>query len=865
MKLARAALAVPVLLLLTWLLLQGMNPDAPRYDRAFNALDRFAMLESAMRRDVLMARAGILRNYDRLVREADALSGALEPLRANLRFDPAAEAVLLRLADLVSEEQALVERFNSANALLQNSLAYFAMVTERLEGPDGDRPAHPVIGPLAAAMLRFTRDPLPAAAAALEVQLDRLEVFDDAEGVGRFAPLLAHGRLIHRTLPGTDGMLKRLLTLPSNDAVNALRASVATRQVAAREESERYRLLLYATSVVLVGLLVHLGIRLRGRALALQRRAGFERIAAGVSARFINARADALDAHVERALGELAASIDADRAYFVTAGQPPIVRVWRRDEAMFMFPLGWPVRALRLAADFTPAATGLIHVPRPGRVKNEVTRTALRAAGLRGWACIVGPDGTALLGFDALRRGPITRTTDLGFLRPAFDVIANAVDRRALELERSRLEASLQQTRRLETVGTLASGVAHNFNNIVGAILGYTEMAEAEVPPSARVAHHLDKIRRAGERARDVVDQILRFGKSRELRRTPLTVRALLGDTQALLLAALPPQITLIVQPAPADAVIVGDLAQLQQVILNLCNNAAQAMDGVGEIELAIDLENVMRPRPLSDGELTPGPYVRIAVSDRGRGMDDAVKQRIFEPFFTTRATGNGLGLATVREIVRAHGGVMHVASAPGAGTRMEAWLPAADGTDAGRGANAGGGARSRGTAYWGAADGDATDGDAADGGELPLGRGETVLVFDPDGRRLLQHEEMLAALGYEPAGFVRADDAATAHGLRVGRFDAIIVCHHDAPAGVAVAAALNATAPRLPIVLATLRADAPDAEGLAAAGIAEVIRCPLVAAEIAVALQRCWRRAGGGAEARRVRETPAWAPIAPS
>ncbi len=361
-------------------------------------------------------------------------------------------------------------------------------------------------------------------------------------------------------------------------------------------------------------------------------------------------------------------------------------------------------------------------------------------------------------------------------------------------------------------------------------------MAEAEVPTQTRTAQYLGEIRRAGERARDVVDQILTFGKGRSVRRKPVSVAALMAEVTSLLQASLPSRVVLIAQPVPDAAQVLGDAAQLVQVIVNLCNNAAQAMDGAGEIEVSCELETVAEPRLLSHGDLRVGRYVRISVADDGRGMDEATSTRIFEPFFTTRAVGSGLGLATVREIVRAHRGVMNVVSAPGAGTRMEAWLPsliahtrllAAPAADRGRDR-----AETEGR--------ERADDRSGEPVTVPLGRGETVLIVDAEHRRVLQDEEMLAALGYEPVGFARPEQALSARRSAQGRFDAIVVCDGVAASGVALAAALNRVGPRLPIVLATIPGRDLDADGLAAAGIADVVRYPLIAAEIAAALQRC-------------------------
>src|SRR5260370_885601 len=159
-----------------------------------------------------------------------------------------------------------------------------------------------------------------------------------------------------------------------------------------------------------------------------------------------------------------------------------------------------------------------------------------------------------------------------------FDAIGNAVERAFLEQDRERLETNLQQARRMETIGALASGIAHNFNNITGAILGYTETAQAQVGPHGRLAGSLREIRRAGERARDLVDQILTFGRRAALRRSSICIKTLIVETKSLLEASLRPHMNLVVRATLQQTVVSGEPAQLQQVILNLCNNAAQAM-----------------------------------------------------------------------------------------------------------------------------------------------------------------------------------------------------------------------------------------------------------------------------------------------
>src|SRR5215831_15136632 len=416
----------------------------------------------------------------------------------------------------------------------------------------------------------------------------------------------------------------------------------------------------------------------------------------------------------------------------------------------------------------------------------------------------------------ALRRGNIMESAEFGLLRMALDAVMNAMGREQLEQERVRFQSSLHQARRMETVGALASGIAHNFNNIVGAILGYTEMAEAQLASDSPPARNLDEIRRAGERARDLVDQILAFGRRREAQGTPVSVKGLVAETSSLLHASLPSRIKLIIHEVPDTAVVSGNFGQLQQVILNLCNNAAQAMDQVGCVEIETAVPEITGVQSLTHGDLAPGRYVRIAVSDTGRGMDMATFERIFEPFFTTRLAGSGLGLATIREIVREHDGAINVCSAPGVGSCFEVWLPCI------------------------AVPASAMMPDDKSS-NFTLGHGETVMVVDDAHERLLADEEMLAALGYEPVGFTRADDALAACRANPKRFDALMVGRlASARSALDLATALHEILPDVPILLATASADQIDTDPLMAAGITEVVHRPLVSDELASALARC-------------------------
>jgi signal transduction histidine kinase len=803
-----AAAAQLILLIFTWQSFESLNAETRLLDESLSSLDELALIGNTLHRDVLRSRAGMQLNYDPLVHEAQALDDALDQLRRNAPEDAATAAAIARLAVSISDQEDLIEQFKSNNALLRNSLAYFALFGSDLESTGRIGASIPAAGPVVAAMLRLTLDATAANAREVRIRLDELAEDAPASGEGEtIQALLAHGRLLSDLLPATDGILRALSSIPRQQDLQDARAAILGRQAASRHAANQYRLILYATSLLLVASLVYLGLILRKRAEALRQRAAFEHMLANISMRFINAQPQQTAALIEQALAEMAQGFGLDRAYLLMPSCPNAVVSWCRPETPF--PPGWPHRAPALFAESTSQAEGVVHIPNIARLPAEA-RGPYAAFGLRGWSCIsnIGENGLAcLLGFDRVREPNChAHSTELGLLRMALNSIANAIEREYFELERARL----QQARRMETIGTLASGIAHNFNNIICAILGYTEMIEPQIAADSRTSRNLLEIRRSGERARDLVDQILTLGQRREPRRTQVNVEALIDETASLLHASLPAEVALIVRHRAEGAAVSGEVAQLQQVILNLCNNAAQATNGSGQIMIETDFEEIEQPQLLSHGELPRGRYVVISVRDTGRGMDKATVEQLFRPFFTTRPTGHGLGLATVRAVVREHGGAIDVFSRPGAGSRFEVWLSevVAPSQEA-----------------------------QAVPPPLPLGHGQTVLLLNEEPGRLLIDEEMLAALGYEPVGFAHADEAFAAYQGARERFDAVVISHVRSTQAAELVASMSGLAPDIPIVLAA--ASAGDLSKPVVAAAARV-HYPLSSTELAGALTRC-------------------------
>jgi signal transduction histidine kinase len=809
-RISVAAAVTLAVLLLSILELWGRDPRALQYDDALLTLSRFDMAESQLQLDVLNARAGLLRNYDSINQAEDRLHEAL----ARLSQQGADQAALQPLAAMIAQQDALTEEFKTDNALLQNSLTYFGFLSGRFGSTAEDGPATSAMTGLTTAILHLTLDVSAASRAQVDEALHRVAELTPPSGEGLMQGLLRHGQALRDLLPETDWLLSALHDLPGAQREADIRVTILRHRKAAKADADHSRLLLYVASLLLVLLLLQFARMLRHRAAILRRRVIFERVIASISMGFVRAGSDETGARVEQALAELARWVGADRAYFIVSGKPFHAYAWGREGTTW--PSEWPRQASHLVARLANRAQHACYVPAVATLPSGPDRDVLTQAGLLGWACVPataqGSDGN-LLGFDILRGPPVLQAEELRLLHMAVNTIANAVGRARLEGERVRLEASLEQGRRMEMVGRLASGVAHNFNNIIGAIRGYAEMEESQAAQARRSTCNLEGIRVAANRARDLVDQILTFGRSRGAPYQPVNLQSLLCETAALLTAAWPSGAHLRVGAVPPNATICGDFAQLQQVVINLCNNAAQAMDHYGTVDLTADEDDLGQRRRFSHGQIVPGRYVRIAVRDAGCGIDAATLERLFEPFFTTRVAGNGLGLATAYEIVRAHGGAMNVISQVGEGSLFELWLPE---------------------------DQDVQDRPRADDQWSGRGQGETIMILDEDHERLMGVEDIVAALGYEPVGFVEPDNALAACRAMPQRFDAMLISHvMPATRGLAVIAALGAVAPMTPILLAMM-ADESDAEALARAGVGEVVSKPINSTELAAALSRC-------------------------
>jgi two-component system, cell cycle sensor histidine kinase and response regulator CckA len=266
-------------------------------------------------------------------------------------------------------------------------------------------------------------------------------------------------------------------------------------------------------------------------------------------------------------------------------------------------------------------------------------------------------------------------------------VIRDVTDRRRADAERNRLrtEAQAHRSERLESLGQLAGGIAHDFNNMLGVIVNYAnfviEEAESPSPDPAAIASDARQVIKAGNRGTELTHQLLAFARREVVRPRVLDLNAVLTDVEALLRRSIGEQVTLIVRPGTPLPPVTADPGQIEQLLVHLALNARDAMPSGGN--LVIDTAP-FTPADRTGSPGTPPEYVRLRVSDSGRGMQPDVVERAFEPFFTTKPSGEGtgLGLATVYGIVTQAGGEVSIASEPGLGSTVTVLFPVSESAD---------------------------------------------------------------------------------------------------------------------------------------------------------------------------------------
>lgn len=255
--------------------------------------------------------------------------------------------------------------------------------------------------------------------------------------------------------------------------------------------------------------------------------------------------------------------------------------------------------------------------------------------------------------------------------------LQNLVQRRQAEEERRKLETQLRQSQRLEALGILAGGIAHDFNNILGTILGYIELLLAEQVDGSKGTEYLEQVYQAGERATDLIQQILAFSRAQEQTLKPTDIVPIVEEALKMMRATIPTNVEIHQNISPNCPPILADATQIHQVIVNLCVNAREAMREHGGL-LDVTVEKMTYSPDQEILDVTAGSYLKLTVKDTGCGMVPEIQEHIFEPFFTTKevGAGSGLGLSVVHGIVKSHHGVIAVETEPGEGTTFQSFFP---------------------------------------------------------------------------------------------------------------------------------------------------------------------------------------------
>lgn len=715
--------------------------------------------QATLQRDVLQIRAGILYNYDSLVGSIVGLHRDLEALKRHVESsgigrDGSLPTQIDDLGRTIQSEENAVEEFKTRNALLRNSSRILGhLLTEGTQdGSLHDRRAADRFDGLANLVMRFADEPRPELAALLRLKFSALMRVPDPHAQA----LSRHGQMILIMRPRVDAAIDGIQRSPVPVLIEQFEKGYLQAYMRASRTANEAKFALAAIALGLCAFVAALLRRLRIRSQGLAEQLAFETAANRVKSILASSEPDNFSEDLKAGLKVFATFFGADdhvlSVFNLRSGEEEELYETRRGEALrndsliarLLFHLsrggGWLHSGGQavLLSDHKDA-TGKIAVG-----------SIMREAPVRPLACVL------VLSYPSGLR-TLTRHKRL-LLLSAVGLISDAIQRNRARSERIVLEQRLEHAKRLEAIGTLAGGVAHEFNNCLGAVLGYGEMLLQSIRRRSKASRYIEEIIGICHRGLFITDQILSFSRKRERKFLPFDLHHAVQDNIADLQVTLPPDCRLELEAGDEPLIIRGHPLEIQQILKNLCKNALEALEGDRTCVVTLQKFEIATPHSLSHGEIAAGAYALLGVADAGMGIAPHLLDHIFEPFFTTKSLlgGTGLGLAAVHGSVAALSGQINVKTEIGSGTRFEIYLPLVK------------------------------DDPVAlrvflEEAVVPRGTGEPVAILDADDDRRTDWEDRVAAFGYEPAGYANAE-ALLSSAYVAGAPDLVIVDIRSCP-----------------------------------------------------------------------------------
>ncbi|MBY5538276.1 hypothetical protein HFO58_34965 [Rhizobium leguminosarum] len=702
----------------------GHDRDGSNHQSILEALRQLHFDQASLQRDILQARAGLLQNFDPLVASVVRIHGGIANLRVLIDQAEMGSVIELHgriaaLDEMASSEEKSVEEFKTRNALFENSYRLFGHLLGMVDNVKMHGGSVPVEG-TGTLMLRFLQDQSPEIATLLKIKFALLV----RSGGKNERALARHGQMILMSRPAANAALDAVQKSPVPRLISAIERTYMEAFIRMDRSANRAKVALAGLAILLCGLVAVLLNRLRTHSGQLAERLAFESTANLVKTHLSTTASDMFAPGIESALADIARHFDADSAGLLTAGFDGAKEEWftlKNYDAHRLQRISHEMRDI-ISASKSPF-TIIVDDDCGGEV----------AVGM----AVAGPSSHRMIVVMTLwykESMPQITPQRSKLLEAMLQVVSDSIILQRSRAERDTLMQRLEHGKRLEAVGTLAGGVAHEFNNSLGAILGYGELLVRSLRRHSKPAKYVREIIDTCQNAMSIVEQILSYSRTRERENRSFDLGELASNSVVKLRVSLPDS-DIAYNESSQVLAIRGNPTEAHQILTNLCKNAVEA-SAASRCLVSLSACEVEGTLLLSHGELAPGRYASLVVADDGPGIPRHLVDRIFEPFFTTKSHrgGTGLGLATVYGCLTSLEGQMNLRTGPH-GTRFELYFPVSNTEPIPL------------EAFFG-------------GDSVVRGRGEMLLVIATGDEERLACEDHAAAFGYEPRGFRTTEEA---------------------------------------------------------------------------------------------------------